>query len=64
MAEKLVWIDEEGYVNVRDPNWEGFIYDFTITDAMPIEHWIRQLSQKNWVTDEHLRQLRDLEIAA
>lgn len=61
MSEKLVWKDENGFVNVRDPNWEGFIYDFEITPYFPLEHWLKHLAMKNWITDEHLRQLRELE---
>lgn len=60
MSEKLVWKDAEGYINVFDPSCPHDIYDFKVTEAMPADVWIRQLSSKAWVTDAHMRQLRQV----
>lgn len=58
MAEKLVWRDSSGYYNFRHPG--GFIYDFRVTEAMPSDVWIRQMSSKTWVTDSHMAEFRRL----
>lgn len=62
MAEKqpLVWLDAEGYVNVLHTGGWNYIYDFQVTEAMPADVWIRQLSRKTWVTSEHMRQLHEV----
>lgn len=59
MTNKLVWLDSENYYNFLYPP-TGFIYDFQITESMPLDTWLRQLSGKRWVTDEHMRQFRAL----
>lgn len=52
MSEPLVWLDHQNYYNFRDPA-TGFVYDFQITEAMPLASWIRQLDRKQWVTAAH-----------
>jgi hypothetical protein len=59
MTNRLVWLDKQKYFNFRDPA-TGFVYDFQITESMPLATWIRQLAAKRWVTDGHMAQFRAL----
>lgn len=63
MTNNLVWLDSENYYNFIDPA-TGLIYDFQITESMPFDTWLRQLSGKSWVTGEHLLMFRELAGAA
>lgn len=49
---RLVTIDD-GYFAVHDPQQYGSIYDIRISDCTErddILRWLRQLSEKSWVT--------------
>jgi hypothetical protein len=59
MTNRLVWLDKQKYFNFRDPA-TGFVYDFQITESMPFDTWLRQVSSKSWVTGEHILQFREL----
>ena len=56
---KLVYM-EDGYFVFTDPGHPGFTYDFKIFGTESPESWVRHMSDKTWVTPEHIQQFRAL----
>lgn len=59
----LVWI-EDGFFIVRDERTPGMRYDFRCKGAGEALAWVEHLSEKSWITTEHLQQFASLAIAA
>ena len=57
----LVRRDGKGNVEIfRQADWAYWIPEQEIGTRRGIIRWVRHLSDKNWVTTEHIRQLIDL----
>ena len=59
MSIPLVYL-EDGFFVFTDPNHPGFTYDFKIYPTSSVDKWIAHLSDKTWVTPEHIRQFKEL----
>ena len=55
----LVYFDDGFYV-FTDRNEPHFQYDFEVDDVMDKSFWINHMSDKNWVTPEHIAEFKRL----
>lgn len=59
MTNRLVWLDTDNYLNLRNPA-TGFVYDFHLNQIDGFDYWINTLQAKKWVTAEHIALFREI----
>ena len=62
MSIPLVYL-EDGFFVFTDPSHPGFTYEFRIYPTSSVEKWVTHLSDKSWVTPEHINQFKALATA-